>query len=61
MLDFFGKLFGGLNFICVFWLVVSFVGFLINPKNQDAITIARLALAGFIVTACCLVLCALLA
>ena len=61
MLEFFGKYFAGFNVLSILWFAFGSVLFLIDPSNKDAITIARLALVGFIVTGCCLFFCVVLA
>jgi hypothetical protein len=61
MLQWFGEFFAGLGGLAFISIIASLVLFLVNPKSDDAITVARFSLAVLIVSACCLFFCAKLA
>jgi hypothetical protein len=61
MLQWFGEFFAGIGGLAFISIVAACVLFLVNPKNDYSIPVARLSLAVLIVSACCLFFCAVLA
>ena len=54
MIEAIGSFFGGTTALSALAVVAGFVLFLVNPKHDNAIVIARLSLAVLIVSVCCL-------